>query len=501
MKRLLALLSAAVILAACSGPSPGGEPAASSPPSPTAAVATPSAALSSSPTPSPTTRAQPTGTPTTAATPSPTIATPTPEPPTATPSPIPPTATPTSLPPTPTAGAPTSGEAAGATDTSTAFSADRALQHVIALSDGIGPRVAGSAKEAEAAAYLESEFRKLGYEVAVQRFPLTWFEDRGSTLHVVSPQPTELHPVTLLYSATGEVTAPLVRAGLGRQEDFPPETRGNIALVQRGSLRFREIVANAAAAGAAAVVIYNNLEGNFGGGLAEDRGMPVVAISREEGDMLLRLMEQGEVRVRVRVDAATHEGESANVVATKRGRRAGTIVIGGHYDSVPRSPGANDNASGTATVLELARVMAQRDYPFTLQFVAFGAEEVGLIGSQRFVQRLSAGERREIIAMFSLDMVGVGEAWRFSGTPFLVRMAQQVADERSLPNGQLVGQFAWASDHTSFVNASIPGLFVHRIDDPRYHSSQDTSGYVDPQALSQAASIVLAMLDRLSGAG
>jgi hypothetical protein len=104
-----------------------------------------------------------------------------------------------------------------------------------------------------------------------------------------------------------------------------------------------------------------------------------------------------------------------NVVATLPGTETPerVIVISGHYDSrvtdvmdaTSPAPGANDDASGVAVVLELARQMAGRKYPCTVIFAAVTGEEQGLYGSAHLAERLNA-DKRNIIAMFDNDIVG-----------------------------------------------------------------------------------------------
>ncbi len=113
--------------------------------------------------------------------------------------------------------------------------------------------------------------------------------------------------------------------------------------------------------------------------------------------------------------------EVVNVVATLPGKQAESkgrvLVVGGHYDSIcsdfedPTSdaPGANDDASGTAVVLELAEVMAKHDFDATIVFVAFAGEEQGLLGSTHFA-RQAAKDGVKIEAMFTNDIVGNTES-------------------------------------------------------------------------------------------
>lgn len=424
------------------------------------------------------------------------------------PSPTP--ATPTAL-PTPSPGQAAATPAASATvapgsattaNLGPSFSAEQAKRYVDALAGQIGSRPAGSANQDAAVRYLSEQLRHWGYTPEVQEFPIRSYEDRGSQVSVVRPAQRNIEANTVQYAAAGQVEAPLVSVGLGRQNDFRGvDVRGKIALVRRGEILFSEKVENAAAAGASGVVIYNSSPSNIQASLTGPGSIPAATISGQQGEMLVRQLASGPVVVRLAVDGSVTERKSYNVVATKPGTKPGTVVIGGHMDSVPAGPGANDNASGTASMLELARVFSLRDYPYTLRFVAFGAEEIGLHGSRHYVDQLSPEERRVTVAMINLDMVGVGDAWRFGGTDSLVQRALQVANELNLPAARLGASLNRASDHANFMNAGIPSLFVYRTDDPNYHSPNDRPEHVDPKALGEAGAIVLRVLDGIAAEG
>jgi Zn-dependent M28 family amino/carboxypeptidase len=154
--------------------------------------------------------------------------------------------------------------------------------------------------------------------------------------------------------------------------------------------------------------------------------------------------------MRLLVETVNETRSTVNVVATKRGttRPDEIVVVGGHYDSVPGSPGANDNASGTATTLEAARVLAGIPTARTVQFVLFAAEELGLFGSAAF-----AAERRQgVVAMINLDMVGWGERLMVGSSSGrddgIVATAMQVAQTTPALSG-------WASLRSSCTGASI----------------------------------------------
>jgi Zn-dependent M28 family amino/carboxypeptidase len=241
------------------------------------------------------------------------------------------------------------------------------------------------------------------------------------------------------------------------------------------------------------------------GSLAQQEAVPAVTISGEDGQRLLDQLTAEPLQARLSVDASTEQRPTANVVAELPGSRGdgSNIVIGAHLDTVPAGPGANDNGSGSAVVLELAHTLAQMPpsaRPVTLRFVLFGGEELGLYGSRHYVDALSEADRRSIVAMINLDMVGVGNEWRFGGSDDLVQRALGASSELGLRAVPLRGPLSSASDHASFVSAGVPAVFFYRTDDPNYHTANDRAEYVDADALGQAGSMALKVLDDLAAA-
>ena len=376
----------------------------------------------------------------------------------------------------------------------------RAHQHVDALAGQIGSRPAGSANYEQAVQYVVDQLHQWGYQPSLQTFPVETYDDRGSQL-TLTASGESVTAATLQYSPGGQVEAPLVSAGLGRPDDLTGlDLQGKIALVKRGELRFSDKVANVAAAGAVGMLVYNDSSGAVQGSLTGPGPIPAVTLSDTDGQHLLDLLASGQVVARLTVDASIEQRSATNVVADKPARNpaAQSVVIGAHLDSVPAGPGANDNGSGSALVLELAQVLATRDEPFTLRFALFGAEELGLYGSRNYVDRLTDAERANTRAMINLDMVGVGEAWRFGGTDDLVQRALGAATdigERGLP---LRGPQSGGSDHASFLAVGVPALFIYRVEDPNYHQAGDRPELVDPNALGEAGTMALSVLDSLA---
>lgn len=374
-------------------------------------------------------------------------------------------------------------------------SATAAIQHVQVLSQQIGPRPTGSAADARAADYIAEQFRRFGYAVERQTFPILFFDELSPpTVTVTAPQAATLRALALIFSAPTPpegLDAELVDAGLGREEDLQGRRlEGKIALVQRGQIFFRAKVANAAAAGAPAIIVYNNQPGPpQAGTLVEPSPIPAVMISQDDGERLQQLLRAGPVRVRLAVNTIMERRTSQNIIGIKRGTRSPNeiVVVGGHADSVKQSPGANDNASGTAAVLEAARILAAVPTARTIHFIGFGAEEIGLVGSRFYVQNRTG----TIVGMVNMDMVGRGPSLMVGNAgndATVVELAERVAMRLEIRVSRFRLREA-ASDHFSFEQAGIPAVFLHTGDDDAIHTPGDVFDRVSPQLVAQAASL------------
>ncbi len=372
---------------------------------------------------------------------------------------------------------------------------DRALAHARALAIDIGSRPAGSAEELAAAEYIRAELAAIGYVTELQPFPIDSYEVINSNLDVSGAEGTTAVVATpLTGSPSATATGQLVPAGLGYADDFPDEVAGNVALIERGVLAFSEKVANAEAAGAVAAVIYNNEAGPFSGQFGATPGIPAVAIAREDGESLLDRIADDNLTATVDVEISVLRGESQNVVARPADGDC-RIVVGGHYDSVPAGPGANDNGSGTAVVIEVARTLAANGGG-DVCFALFGAEEIGLVGSQAYVAALSPEDLSDLQAMLNLDMLGVGAGWPLSGSTALVDLAGEVAEALAIPY-RIAGAEPGGSDHLPFIEAGVPALIVNCFCDPNYHTDGDRFDGLQRERIEQAGALGLGLLEAL----
>lgn len=197
-----------------------------------------------------------------------------------------------------------------------------------------------------------------------------------------------------------------------------------------------------------------------------------------------------------------------NVVATHPRAGGGRVLIAGaHYDSSALrepSPGANDNASGVAVLLEAARIMRHSRLPYELRLVFFGGEErtrenpeINHVGSAHHVARMSEAQRERVIAMISVDMVGAGPELIASRVGHGSDRARQwllsAAERLGLRLRTETGR-AW-SDHEAFERAGIPAVWLTRMGgDEHWHTANDTACRIGPLALTQSGRLTIRFL-------
>lgn len=179
----------------------------------------------------------------------------------------------------------------------------------------------------------------------------------------------------------------------------------------------------------------------------------------------------------------------ANLIGKIPGRRSDScFVITAHYDHLGRMgdalfPGANDNASGTAAMLDLAAYFAENPPPFDMYFIAFAAEEAGLLGSRYFVQN-PRFDLSKIAFLINLDLAGSAAKGItvVNGRAHKDRMAQMAAintESNYVPKIKLRGN-APNSDHYFFAEAGVPAVFIYTEGHiTAYHDVHDTADAAD----------------------
>jgi len=327
------------------------------------------------------------------------------------------------------------------------------------------------------------------------------------------------------------------------------EKSGHLGLTQHSHLITKAI--NARNHGARAVILVNGKLGpneedlllKFGS-LAgpRDVGIPMVQVKnavveswfKEAGKSLADAQKEVDgdlkprsfalpdsLRVAMDVDIETLHATVNNVLAYLPGKTNEYVIIGAHYDHLGHGnasslapseigkihPGADDNASGTAGVLELARIFAFAQRGGRMQrgilFMSFAGEELGLLGSSDWVKEPTR-PLVDAVAMINMDMIGrirdgkvyVGGVG--TGTTFKP-LVEKVAAKYDLKLAYSAGGYA-ASDHTSFVVKSVPSLFFFSGLHSDYHKPSDTWEKIDPNAAARLLDLIADVATDLASA-
>jgi hypothetical protein len=215
-------------------------------------------------------------------------------------------------------------------------------------------------------------------------------------------------------------------------------------------------------------------------------------------------------RARLRIALERVDLKGVNVIGIIPGRDPAladeTVVVGAHYDHLGRvggavHHGADDNASGTAVVVGLARAFASAGgSPRTLVFALFGAEELGLVGSGHYV-RHPARPLTRTVGMVNFDMVG-----RLRGDRLTVGGVESASGFREIVSAAaapealavtLRGSPYGPSDHARFYRAGVPVLFFHTGTHDDYHRPTDTPDKLETAGMARIAVVGAQVIERL----
>ncbi|WP_197698385.1 M28 family metallopeptidase [Micromonospora viridifaciens] len=422
-----------------------------------------------------------------------------------------------------------------------AVTADGIIEHLKALQriadENGGTRVAGSAGYDRSVDYAEGVLRAAGLQVSRQSFQYQTFISHGpSLLQQVSPSPAaDLPNVLMSYSGSADVTAPAsVPTGSATgcaAADFGPANAGTIVLISRGDCSFGEKATAAHQAGAAAAVIYNNTTGDLNGTLGDTFTLDfaAVGVTQTLGQQLVARVSSG---LTLRIKASTFRGMATaeNIIAESVwGDPTNVVMAGAHLDSVSAGPGINDNGSGSGALLEIATQMRKVKPKNKVRFALWGAEESGLIGSEYYVDNLSAAERKKIALYLNFDMVaspnyvrfvydgdnsafpvGTGSAPGPAGSGAIEQLFHDYFASQGLASRET--PFSGRSDYGPFIAAGVDipsgGLFTGaegvktadeaavfggtagRPYDPCYHQACDTINNINKQALEEMSDAI-----------
>ena len=168
------------------------------------------------------------------------------------------------------------------------------------------------------------------------------------------------------------------------------------------------------------------------------------------------------------------------------------VTVTAHYDSVPEGPGAYDNMSGAAMVFEALHYFTEHKPKRSIEFIWFGAEEKGLVGSQAYAKNHKEELKKHIFNL-NVDLAGQligGNVLGITADASVCEAIRGLLEEQDLPAD--IKNQVWASDSNTFAWNGIPALTVNR-DGYGMHTRHDTASLISPWALSQGARLLTSM--------
>jgi len=405
------------------------------------------------------------------------------------------------------------------------FNASHVMQTIRSLSVEIGPRFSGSPNCLRAGDHIEAFFRGLGLETSRQSFdvPLGTLEEHR--LEVLQPEMGAVPcvPFYFLCDTPPEgITAEVVY--LESMDFLPPAPalEGKIVLLPAAALGSTRQPYRLFEQRPAALLV---ISGDPGFGPRHDVAdeifykpfdpVPAFRIAWEDG---YRLVQGGAQRARLVLRTTRGSGRGHNIIADLPGTHFPDemVVICGHYDSPPDTPSATDNASGTAMMMELARIYARKGCRRSLRFIAMDAEERGLVGSRTYARALyhqHAAEKKpgfegraaktlfeKHLLCINLDVLGMAlgqHACYVIGPAELAACLRVLGLELGVPQ-QVITDSLYGSDHEALGRAGIPAVDFSRIGPSmRYiHTDADTPDLIHPARLQEVGGMLETFLER-----
>ena len=358
---------------------------------------------------------------------------------------------------------------------------DRLSETLRVLAGEIGPRLAGSRADERVTEFITEELRRSGAAVSVERYPMNERHVEEEHLEVLLDGTWQTFPCSLFSNTPGTngepLEAPLVFFESPSEYERPSleHLRGKAVLHLGSHIESREAYRRLIEAGPAMLLFVDVrypgevplADGMFPAYTRAIGAVPTLNVAYMHA---WNWWTRGATKARVRVIGGMRRSSSANVIAELLPAigvdgAARPIYITAHHDSQADSAGADDNGSGVAAVIELARLLGERGmFRRPVHFISFGTEEQLSVGSSEYVRRHRSelGEHGGFV--FNIDSVGSPMGWFelcASGPSSMTRFVQENLSEGGVYARVNEGVMPYA-DHFPFAAAGIPGVTVLR---------------------------------------
>jgi len=355
---------------------------------------------------------------------------------------------------------------------------------ITALGTEIGVRTTGSPEAARSADAIAEAFRELGLQPRFEEFPLLGYDADEPELEIDGERWAAGPSMYAQPTPEEGVEGRLRRIGEQKLMDGLPAT-AVWAIVDDAGDELAHVYENPVRGGAIP----------FLSGAAHLVSAPAAFISNADAERV-----QDGVRARLRTGGRFVPGRrDRNVVAELRGESDEAVVVSAHYDSVWRGPGVIDNASGVEGVRRVAEGLVGRTHPRSVIFVAFGAEEIGLLGSRHFVWDWKLrGRLKRIVGAVNLDCIAHGEELELMVGPEELRGRALEAVHRLGLDARYRIHVTGpddGTDHYYFTQEKIPALSILHFPYDEYHLPSETLDLVDEQKLADAVELATALVE------
>lgn len=394
------------------------------------------------------------------------------------------------------------------------ISAARIHSHVLKLC-GFGARYIGSPGHEKAKQYLADELVKQGLEVQYGAFEMALPRKMNADLWVLSSN--RVIPCLANYRSSstpkgGIVCSKVVEVGNGMEADYLGKDVANaIVLASESGGHPVPKSEMAAQKGALACIWYNSRPGGMIATYGLSRfgsKIPIVSVSYEDGQLLRELAEKGNLTLALQVETGLEKGNAEHVIGVLPGklRPEEIIILCAHYETVPSTVGANDNAAGVGAVLEAARVLQAYRPNRTVWALLSTGEEGGAPGMRAFVDANKTLPGK-VKAIFNLDVLGEGSTLRYvtegrwpdrtvytsdSLNQLMIKTAEDMGYVM-LPQVSNMG----LADAEPFIAAGVPGAWIEKSEWRYMHTALDVPDTVDANAAKVAADIITISVLRL----
>ncbi len=380
-----------------------------------------------------------------------------------------------------------------------------------------GPRHLGSEGNDKCLKYLENLLSIFNARIHKPQFEIAIARVAEGELKILHPVKRDIKCMVNYRSietpSEGIVSDQIVDVGQGTEENLQGmDVVGAVLLATEGGIHPVSKVRLASKMGAKACIWANHREGRLISTYGLPRfgsDIPVVSITKEDGDLLRNLLRKDKMKIQLKVKTDLKRDMGEHILGVIEGNQwpKESIVLCAHYETVPSTLGANDNATGVAIALEILRIVAAIGCSRTIIGFFTTGEEGGAIGLRSYIEESQHEEINGAKAAIVLDVLGEGDQLCFvseglwpdktvKSSEHLNRLLTESATDLGYEMVPFVNQLGLA-DAEPFIEAGIPATWIEKRVSPFNHTSMDLPDRIEANSMKAAAEITLLTLLKL----